>query len=82
MWYKAMLLMSATKNGFSAKEMQKQLGLMRYEPVWALMHKLRIAMGKRDEKYTLDCMIEMNEVYFTFESTQIEQKNGIRARGR
>ena len=28
-WYKAMFLMSATKKGFSAKEMQKQLGLKR-----------------------------------------------------
>ena len=41
--------MSATKKGFSDKEMQKQLGLKRYEPVWAMMHKLRKEKGKRDD---------------------------------
>ena len=80
-WYKAMFLMSATKKGFSAKEMQKQLGLKRYEPVWAMMHKLRKAMGKRDDKYTLEGMIEMDEGYFTVESTEIEQEKGLRGRG-
>ncbi|MEN5133467.1 hypothetical protein ABE471_20240, partial [Elizabethkingia anophelis] len=39
---------STTKKGFSAKEIQKQLGLKRYEPVWAMVHKLRKAMGSRD----------------------------------
>ena len=34
--------MSTTKKGFSAKEMQRHLGLKPYEPVWAMMvHKLR-----------------------------------------
>lgn len=80
-WYKAIFLMSATKKGFSAKEMQKQLGLKRYEPVWAMMHKLRKAMGKRDQRYTLEGMIEMDEGYFTIASTEIEQEKGIRGRG-
>ena len=43
--------MTATKKGFSSKEIQKQLGLKRYEPVWAMVHKLRKAMGKRDARY-------------------------------
>lgn len=80
-WYKAIFLMSATKKGFSAKDMQRQLGLKRYEPVWAMMHKLRKAMGKRDERYTLEGMIEMDERYFTVESTELEQEKGIRGRG-
>jgi transposase-like protein len=80
-WYKTIFLMSVTKKGFSAKEMQKQLGLKRYEPVWAMMHKIRKAMGKRDEKYTLEGMIEMDEGYFTVESTEIEQEKGVRGKG-
>ena len=76
-----MFLMSATKKGFSAKEMQRQLGLKRYEPVWAMMNKLRKAMGKRDERYTLEGMIEMDEGYFTVESTETDQERGIRGRG-
>ncbi len=88
-WYKAMFLMTTTttttttttKKGFSSKENQKQLGLKRYEPVWAMVHKLRKAMGNRDDRYTLEGMIEMDEGYFTIESSEIEQQKGIRGRG-
>ena len=73
--------MSVTKKGFSSKEIQKQLGLKRYEPVWAMVHKLRKAMGTRDEKYTLEGMIEFDEGYFTVESSEIEQEKGVRGRG-
>ena len=80
-WYRAMFLMSATKKGFSAKEIQRQLGLKRYEPVWTMVHKLRKAMGNRDAQYTLEGMIEMDEGYFTVESSEIEQAAGKRGRG-
>ena len=80
-WYKTMFLMSVTKKGFSAKEIQKQLGLKRYEPVWAMVHKLRKAMGNRDAKYALEGMIEFDEAYFTVESSEIEQEKGIRGKG-
>ncbi len=80
-WYKTMFLLSATKKGFSSKEIQKQLGLKRYEPVWAMVHKLRKAMGKRDARYTLEGMIEMDEGYFTVESNEIEKSKGQRGRG-
>jgi hypothetical protein len=80
-WYRAMFLMSTTKKGFSAKEIQRQLGLKRYEPVWAMVHKLRKAMGTRDDRYTLEGMIEMDEGYFTVESTEVEQNQGKRGRG-
>jgi len=80
-WYKTMFLMTATKKGFSSKEIQNQLGLKRYEPVWAMVHKLRKAMGNRDARYTLEGMIEFDEGYFTIESSEIEQEKGIRGRG-
>lgn len=80
-WYKTMFLLSATKKGFSSKEIQKQLGLKRYEPVWAMVHKLRKAMGNRDDRYTLEGMIEMDEGYFTVEASEIERSKGVRGRG-
>lgn len=80
-WYKTMFLLSATKKGFSSKEIQKQLGLKRYEPVWAMVHKLRRAMGNRDARYILEGMIEMDEGYFTVESSEIEKARGGRGRG-
>ena len=76
-----MFLLSVTKKGFSTKEIQKQLGLKRYEPVWAMVHKLRRAMGTRDSKYTLEGMIEFDEGYFTVESSEVEKSKGKRGRG-
>jgi hypothetical protein len=49
-WYKTMFLLSATKKGGSSKEIQRQLGLKRYEPVWAMVNKFRKAMGQRDDR--------------------------------
>jgi transposase-like protein len=76
-----MFLMTTTKKGFSSKEIQKQLGMKRYEPVWAMVHKLRKAMCNRDARYTLEGMIEMDEGYFTIESSEIEKAQGGRGRG-
>src|SRR5678810_918257 len=56
--------MSLTKKGFSALEMQRLIGYKRYEPIWLMMHKIRISMGHRDDKYTLDGYIEMDEGFF------------------
>jgi ISXO2-like transposase domain len=80
-WYKTMFLLSVTKKGFSSKEIQKQLGLKRYEPVWAMVHKLRKAMGNRDARYTLEGMIEMDEAYFTIEASELERSQGLRGKG-
>lgn len=80
-WYKTMFLMSATKKGFSAKEIQTQLGLKNYEPVWAMVHKLRAAMGNRDSQYTLQDMVEFDEAYFSVAVNEIEKSKGIRGKG-
>jgi len=47
-WYLAMALMSMTKKGLSAKEMQRQLGHKRYATIWRMMHTIRAAMGNRE----------------------------------
>lgn len=63
-WLWGLYFMSLTKKGFSALEMQRLLGHKRYEPIWGMMQKIRIAMGNRDEKYLLDGFIEMDEGFF------------------
>lgn len=80
-WYKAIFLLSTTKKGFSSKEIQRQLGLKRYEPVWAMVHKLRKAMGRRDDRYTLEGMIEADEGYFTIEASVHKHKTQKVGRG-
>lgn len=74
-WYKTMFLLSATKIGILSKEIQNQLGLKRYEPVWAMVHKLRKAMGDPDARYTLEGMIALDEGYFTVESSEVEKQH-------
>ena len=63
-WFTAIHLLTSTKKTFSAKEMQRQLGHKRYQPIWEMMHKLRSVMGERDAQYELKDTIELDEGYF------------------
>jgi len=82
-WFVAMHLMTSTKKGISAKEMQRQLGFKRYEPVWFMMQKIRVAMGARDERYELSGLTEMDEGYLTtVESATVGEKDKKLKRGR
>ncbi len=63
-WLWGLYLMSLTKKGFSALEMQRLIGHKRYEPIWLMMQKIRISMGNRDDSYSLEGYIEMDEGFF------------------
>ena len=63
-WFIAMHLITSTKKSFSAKEVQRQIGHKRYEPIWAMMHKLRFVMGLRDDKYNLNDEVELDDGFF------------------
>jgi len=80
-WFIAMHLLTGTKKSFSAKELQRQLGHRRYHPVWHMAHKLREAMGKRDGEYILAGRIELDEGYFSTETSKEEKSNALK-RGR
>lgn len=71
-WFIAIHLLTSTKKSFSSLEMQHQLQHKRYQPIWHMMHKLRDAMGKRDEIYKLSGEIELDEGFF---STDRETKD-------
>ena len=59
--------MTHTKKGYSACEMQRMVGHKWYTTIWAIMHRLREAMGQRDENYSLEDMVEFDEGYFKVE---------------
>lgn len=82
-WFIIMHLMTSTKKTFSALEMQRQLGVKRYEPVWYAMHKIRSTMGKRDEKYKLMGEIEIDDAFFTTvdDAVTIDDEQLKRGRG-
>src|SRR3984957_7540499 len=74
-WLIAIHLLSSTKKPFSALELQRQIGHKFYEPVWAMVQKLRLAMGDRDSQYKLDEFVELDEGFF--ESTKEEESNKL-----
>ena len=80
-WFIAIHLLTSTKKSFSAKEIQRQVGHKRYQPIWEMMHKLRIAMGKRDNKYELSGQIELDEGFFSTITADDEKDKPLK-RGR
>lgn len=80
-WFVAMHLLTSTKKSFSAKELQRQLGHKYYNPIWAMLHKIRLAMGKRDSRYDLEGVMELDEGFFSTEVDQ-GQKDEPLKRGR
>lgn len=63
-WFYAMHLMTSIKQVLSAKEVQYQLRIEQYPPVWLMMMKLRSIMGKRDAIYQLSDEVELDEAFF------------------
>lgn len=63
-WYTAFMLITGTKKSFSALEIQRQLGHKNYQPIWEMMHKIRIVMGSRDGQYKLKEHVEIDEGFF------------------
>ncbi|KAA6338543.1 hypothetical protein EZS27_013456 [termite gut metagenome] len=80
-WFVAFHLLTSTKKSFSAKELQRQLGHKNYEAIWALLHKLRMAMGKRDDQYTLSGILELDEGFFSTEMNEEDKRKPLK-RGR
>ena len=65
LWFHAMYLMTATRNGVAAKELQRQLGVT-YKCAWRIGHQLRDLMAARDaagNQGPLSGHIEMDETY-------------------
>lgn len=80
-WLMAITFISATKQGFSALELQRQMGFSRYQTVFELYHKIRVIMGKRDDEYKLEDMIEYDEAYITKATSSKQKENLNRGRG-
>jgi transposase-like protein len=62
LWFAAAYLVATHTPGFSAVQLQRQLGLGRYETAWTMLHKLRRAM-LRPERDRLSGVVEVDEAY-------------------
>src|SRR5689334_3424252 len=61
-WFAAAYLVTTRTPGFSAVQLQRQLGLARYETAWTMLHELRRAM-LRPERDRLSGVVEVDEAY-------------------
>lgn len=59
-WFWMIYLLAQDKAGTCALKISKDLG-MHYDTVWTLLHKIRQAMAKRDERLTLAGFLELDE---------------------
>jgi transposase-like protein len=62
LWFWAVYLMSTATPGMSALQLQRQLGLGRYETAWMMLHKLRRAMVN-PEREALTGEVEVDECF-------------------
>jgi len=59
-WFFAMFLMTASKNGVAAKELERQLGVT-YKCAWRMAHQIRQLL--KEDGLTLQGVVEADETY-------------------
>ncbi len=74
-WFLAMYLITQSKNGVSALELKRQLGVS-YCTAWSIKHKLMQVMKERDDSQPLAGIIQMDDAYWGG-----EHHGGKRGRG-
>lgn len=74
-WYLAMYLLTQSKNGISAMDLKRQLGVS-YNTAWMLKHKLMQAMREREDSQPLRGIVELDDAYLGGETS-----GGKRGRG-
>ena len=74
-WFWAIYLVARDKRGVSATHLSRELEIA-YSSAWYLLHRLRSAMGQRDNDYVLSGIIELDDAYFGAPTS-----NGKRGRG-
>jgi len=62
-WFIAIWLMVEDKRGISAMRLSQFLGVS-YLTAWRMLHKLRMAMAKREERKKLRGLVEFDDAYF------------------
>lgn len=62
LWFFAMYLMTTTRHGVAAKELERQLGVT-YKTAWRMAHELRKLMAAADDSGPLSGHVEMDETF-------------------
>lgn len=62
-WFWAIYLISRDKRGISAIALKNALNVS-YPTAWHLLHKIRIAMGNKDQDYILSGIVVLDDAFF------------------
>lgn len=62
-WFWSIYLVGTDRRGCSGKMLERMLDIP-YSTAWLLLHKIRNAMGDRDDRYLLEHVVEMDESFF------------------
>ena len=74
-WFLGMYLLTQSKNGISALELRRQLGIT-YNAAWRMKHKLMQVMKERDDSRPLTGIVQLDDAYWGG-----ERRGGKRGRG-
>src|SRR3982751_2910986 len=80
-WFLAIYLVTSSKGGIAAAELQRQLGFGSYQTAWSWLHKLRKAMVRPDRE-PLAGRVEADETYVGGPRTGTRRRGGSRRRAR
>ncbi|MGH9343250.1 MAG: IS1595 family transposase [Terriglobia bacterium] len=64
-WAIAFHMMCSSKKGYSAKQLQRNLGLMSYKSAWHMAHRIRHAMDNGPLSKLLEGTVEVDETYIS-----------------
>ena len=62
LWFYAMYLMTSTRCGISAKQLERELGVT-YKTAWRMFHLIRNELMRQDDDPPLTGVVEMDEMY-------------------
>ncbi len=75
-WFYAMFLMTTTRNGVAAKEIERALGVT-YKTAFKMVQQIRILMGNKSSSRLLTGFVEMDETYIGGKSENTPKNSGI-----
>jgi transposase-like protein len=82
LWVRAFHLMSTSKKGMSALQLQRNLGLGSYKTAWHLAHRIREAMRCEPVKGMLKGDVQIDETYVGASRNGKNLESGKKPRGR
>src|ERR1700683_1796006 len=75
-WFFAMYLMTSTRHGVAAKEIERQLGCT-YKTAWRMCHELRKLMAQADDHGPLGGHVEIDEtVVGGYQTNRVRRAKG------